>query len=370
MHFNILSTMMQHVFYNRQCSAYQVLEAHEYPLAVSHTSTPPALPLVSFQNANAAVLKPKLVEEDSRIDHIWQPIIKASSVLVATVATYIIHNFSTGINPVQASGIVSIAATLLLPEYAALAGMCGSFAGMVSTAVVPTIWMVCLLGIVCAGMLSLFDRKDWFVGYGGRLGFISQVACTVLFLVSEFAIWVFHAETPGHSQLVDLSLYRLNSEELKSQLPVAIVFTVLGAIFMRLYKYTTVQFPNRISNSVAAVGMTGLLGGFLPPTMCGAAYCGAFVAMSAAPSILPSMYALFIASILAGMSQLALAGLLNDGWGGKLGTASFLGVVVYRWLAKAMKAIETIAEKSNAMKFVEQRIQSARTVRTLRVLPQ
>jgi len=55
-------------------------------------------------------------------------------------------------------------------------------------------------------------------------------------------------------------------------------------------------------------------------------FAGTFVAMSSA-AVLPSNAHLLAASICCGLWQAALAGVLNGGWGGKLGTAAALGVM-------------------------------------------
>ena len=63
-------------------------------------------------------------------------------------------------------------------------------------------------------------------------------------------------------------------------------------------------------------------------------FCGSFVA-AVSPSSLPSLLALVVASVLAGLSQLDLTGLLVGGWGGNLGTAALIVVVGYRRMIKA-----------------------------------
>lgn len=220
---------------------------------------------------------------------------------------------------------------------------------MAQTAVVPTVWEAALVGIICAGVLALFDKMEWFFGFGGRLGFVSQCACTLLFLASELVTRTL-GTTTSNTMLADFDLYEVKSTEIKAQFPIVVLSIVAGALFMRVWKLATAKLPNRISNSVAAVGMTGFLGGFLPPaTVGGPAYCGSFVAM-ASPDILPNLAALVVASILAGLSQLSFAGLLNEGWGGKLGTAAFMGVVLYRWLTKLIQFITYMLQKSDRIK--------------------
>lgn len=335
-------TMMINAYLNRQCSAFQSIEPYEYPLGVNEHTAVLQLPLKLPPEDYVPPLVEKADEE--------RPIVRDSmaqicSVTAGTVATYALHNYLAAMGPVQASSIVAIASTLLLKEKLALPALCGSFAGMVSTTINPTFWLAFSLGIICAGVLTLFDKKAWFVGYGGRLGFISQCACTLLFLLKELLAWFF-GSTPLITMLADFSLYQTITV---TELLYVILFSVVGALFMRLWKHVTAtKLPSRLSNSVAAVGMTGLIGGFFPSIVGGPAFCGSFVAM-ASPTILPDLFSLVLASVLAGASQLALTGFLLGGWGGKLGAAAFMGVVLYLWLTRATNAVASIFQKSETI---------------------
>ena len=324
--------MMTHVIESRQCSAFQPIDPYEYPLGVNaHT----AVPLLPPKVPSKADIEPSVAKDEEK-STIRGLLARVSSVTAGTVATYALHNYLEIMDPVQASGIVAIASTLLLPEKLALAALCGSFAGMASTTIKPTLGSAFLLGVVCAGVLAMFDKKAWFVGFGGRLGFISQCACTLMFLVAELMAWALGSTASTRTaMLADFGLYKAITVVESLSL---IVFTVVGALFMRLWKLLTAKLPNKVSNSVAAVGMTGLLGGVFPTAVGGPAFCGSFVAM-ASPAILPNLISLVLASILAGASQVALTGLLLGGWGGKLGTAAFMGVVFYRWLIKAVTLV-------------------------------
>lgn len=284
---------------------------------------------------------------------------KASAITVATVVTYALHNQLTTMGPVQASGIVAIASTLLLPEKLALSALCGSFAGMAKAAVVPTLYSAGLLGMVCAGVMSLFDKRAWLIGFGGRLGFIAQCACTLQFLFFKYGqkMWkasevmerTFGSTAPA-AMLADVGLYEMSLSQIRAQVPPIALFTVAGAIFMRLWKRGTQKLPNKLSNSVAAVGVTGLLGGlYLPSSLAGPAFCGSFVAM-ASPAIIPSLLSLVLASVLAGLSQLGLTGMMLGGWGGKLGTAAFMGVLAYRLMIKAANKVEAAFQDEDAVK--------------------
>jgi hypothetical protein len=88
---------------------------------------------------------------------------------------------------------------------------------------------------------------------------------------------------------------------------------------------------NRLSTSVAAVSATGLIMSLFPVSAAGPAFCGSFIAMSS-PEKIQTYGGLMGASLMGGASQIGMAGVMLGGWGGKLGTASLLGVWGYRKL--------------------------------------
>ena len=255
-----------------------------------------------------------------------------ASVFVATVGTFLINNY-LNLGPIKASSIIALAASLVLPEKLALAALCGSFAGMAKLAVIPGgILASAVLGLLCAAALTLFDHKKWLIGMGGRLGFIAQTACTTQFIITSLL-------AGGATESAALVGRVASWPKVASQLPQVTTFTVVGALFMKYWKEffakkSPVHFQ-RLSTSVAAVGATGLVASFLlPASLAGPAFCGSFVTMSA-PTKLPSLLSLIGASALAGLSQQAIAGIMLGGWGGRLGTAAFLGVLSYTLLTNA-----------------------------------
>lgn len=271
-----------------------------------------------------------------------QTLKSAISVFVGTVLTFVLNNvYSLG--PVQASSITSLFVSLVLPEKLAIAAACGSFAGMARTAVIGGLHDSLLLGIICAAMMKLFDQKTWLVGVGGRLGFIAQCACTTQFIITSLIrVPSESAKLIGNYPSVDRLLL---------DLPSVCAFTVCGAVFMKLWKDIFADqgkktnnlkiVYNKLSTTVAAVGATGLIATLLSPaSVAGPIFCGSFVAMSS-PAKLGSFGALIGASILAGLSNQLLAGALLGGWGGKLGTSSLVGVVLYTILSDVTDKVST-----------------------------
>lgn len=264
----------------------------------------------------------------------------AASVFGSTVGTFVLNNY-LNLGPIKASSVAALVATMILPEKLATAALCGSFAGMAKVAVIPGLTPSALLGLLCAVLLSLFDYKKWLLGMGGRLGLIAQCACTSQFIFSSIFLSVATTSSPEAALIGRVS----NWKQVVLQLPQVSAFTVIGALFMKYWKKFLAGTSKQLSTSVAAVGATGLVSSILlPASFVGPAFCGSFVAMSA-PSKLPTVVSLIWASVLAGISQQALAGVMLGGWGGKLGTAAFMGVLAYTQMIK--KFTPVLVEETN-----------------------
>lgn len=269
----------------------------------------------------------------------------AAAVFAGTVLTFQLNNFAN-LGPIKASCIVGLVAASILPEKLALATLSGCFAGMAKVTVIPGLFPSFVLGALCATTVALFDRQKWLIGVGGRLGFMAQLACTTQFLVSSLFISQQHP-TSG-AKLLDLAAYPTMTKGLTELVPICIS-TISGALLMSAWKEVLSEQSKRhegpmirkilakLATSVAAVSGTGLLMSIFPVSIAGAAFCGSFVAMSS-PQKLETYGGLLGASTMAGVSQLILAGVLLGGWGGKLGTASLMGVLIFRWLSTGLRA--------------------------------
>eukprot|EP00980_Cylindrotheca_fusiformis_P010259 scaffold2277_cov137-Cylindrotheca_fusiformis.AAC.14 len=262
-----------------------------------------------------------------------------ASVMMGTVLTFFLNNVKTR-GPVRASGTVILLMSLVMPERFAIAATCGSFAGMANVPVIPTVGDSVALGCLCAAMMILFDQEQWLIGVGGRLGFIAQCACTTQFIISSFF------RNPPESAALFGSYPAII--ELILGLPFVSFCTIFGGLFMKNWrealarkgtKQTSLQpVYQRLSTPTAAVGVTGLLATLLFPTsVAGPVFSGSFIAMSS-PSTIESRGALVMACFLGGLSQQLLSGVLIGGWGGKLGTASLMGVLLHNWLLKGNSA--------------------------------
>ena len=279
---------------------------------------------------------------------------KTCAATAATVITYIVSN-QYNLGPVLGSSVVALASAIALgPKRPVLqlAALCGSFAGMARQAVIPTPAAALVLGLVCSYMIRLFDRQKWLIGKGGRLGFIAQVACTSTFAILRYGLRVIPSsirsmvesvlgEVVAPAALVDLSLYKsLSAAGVATTLVPMALSTIAGALFMQSFKkYASKLSLPRLATPTAAVGATGAIAALISPTAAGPAFVGSFVAMSA-PTILENKRAIIIASALSAVGWVGMTGLLLGGWGGKMGTAALLGVLMYGTLPKFSKEKE------------------------------
>ena len=273
---------------------------------------------------------------------------KTCAATAATVITYIVNN-QYNLGPVMGSSVVALASAIALGPtrpVVQLAALCGSFAGMARQAVIPSPAAAVVLGLVCSYMIRLFDRQKWLIGKGGRLGFIAQVACTSTFVVLRDGLRVIPSsirsmlesilgEVVAPAALVDLNLYKsLSVAGAATTLAPMILSTIAGAFFMSFFKeYASKLSLPRLATPTAAVGATGAIAALVSPTAAGPAFVGSFIAMSA-PTVLKNRKALALASALSAVAWVGMTGLLLGGWGGKMGTAALLGVLMYGALPK------------------------------------
>ena len=273
---------------------------------------------------------------------------KTCAATAATVITYIVNN-QYNLGPVMGSSVVALASAIALGPtrpVVQLAALCGSFAGMARQAVIPSPAAAVVLGLVCSYMIRLFDRQKWLIGKGGRLGFIAQVACTSTFVVLRDGLRVIPSsirsmlesilgEVVAPAALVDLNLYKsLSVAGAATTLAPMILSTIAGAFFMSFFKeYASKLSLPRLATPTAAVGATGAIAALVSPTVAAPAFVGSFIAMSA-PTVLKNRKALALASALSAVAWVGMTGLLLGGWGGKMGTAALLGVLMYGALPK------------------------------------
>lgn len=248
------------------------------------------------------------------------------SLLAAGMTTWTINNVA-GVPAISSGSLVGLVSGLILPQTLALAAICGCFAGMAKVQVIPSLAAAAAMCVLSALLLRAANRFQLFVGCGGRLGFVAQVACTITFLSMRIAPVTRCASLAGAS----VFCLRNYAKMQLLALPAICLGSVLGAIATRGWQNAFALSP-RLANGVTASSATGVLASILlPSSMHAPAYAGALVAMSS-KQVLPSNFHLILAAILCGLAQVLLTGVLNGGWAGKLGTCALLGVI----MAKAL----------------------------------
>lgn len=313
---------------------------------------------------------------------------RISITVAATVLTYYAHAHARVCSPVMASAAVTLTSSLIAPGLGQ-AAMCGTFAGMSGLLVLPSVPWALGAGVVTSVLFeTLIHYYDWALGLGGRLGMIAFIA--VNFIVAAgcgggncgaaCAAKKMQLNLDSLKNLPSI-LYNVDFAAILSTLrsppfSILMTFTALGALATIALREagddTAVTDPVR---AAAVVGMLGsLVVGFGGGLYCDlgalATYGGAFVGMS-----LPSR---LMRGIVPGgrkkdftvvgsassrsskssngkiLASFTVAGLVSGlihgwtlqkqiwmgGWGGKVGFCSFMGVLVYRGVAKAIETVQ------------------------------
>lgn len=215
-----------------------------------------------------------------------------------------------GLTAVMASGLVGIAAHLIVPKYE-VPVFCGSFVGMASSSLLPG-YEYLLLAAVIAGLVYLLGKYS-FNGFGGKLGTTAFIGC------------VLAATITGQEFLKG----EIAADILASQI---VIYGIIGSVL-------TYIFNVRLGNSaVISSGVVGVLAAVVLPivhpangaTLAVMAYCASFAGMSAKNRI-SNEYQMISAGIIAGLIFIYTAPYLG-GAGGKLGTTAFASVVAVNGL--------------------------------------
>mmetsp|Transcript_16880 Transcript_16880/g.21066 ORF Transcript_16880/g.21066 Transcript_16880/m.21066 type:complete len:342 (-) Transcript_16880:223-1248(-) len=113
-----------------------------------------------ISNENAALANPP---SSHPLDRILNTVLSAApsaiTITAATMATFALNNYFLKLGPVLSSSVIGLLSAIVLPPKLALAALCGSFAGMAKTAVIPGVAPSAALGFICALTMSLFDKK-------------------------------------------------------------------------------------------------------------------------------------------------------------------------------------------------------------------
>ncbi|MFO7635883.1 MAG: hypothetical protein R6W96_01080 [Clostridia bacterium] len=228
-----------------------------------------------------------------------------TAVAGGAVITYGISIYG-GLGPVVASGLIGVAAAILLPRHA-VAIFCGSFAGMSSNLLLPP-GSLFLAGVI-SGIVYILARNV-LVGFGGKLGTIAFTGCVIAALATGRTITGIAVAGWEEGLLL-------------------VLFSVLGGV-------ATYSMAVRLKmSSVLASGLVGVFAGVVLPlvfpetgnSLAVMVFCASFMGMSS-PERMRNEIFIALAGIFAGLAFIYSAPW--QGAGGKLGTIAFGSVLAVR----------------------------------------
>lgn len=247
-------------------------------------------------------------------------VVEVVAVAGAAAVTYAL-SVHAGFGPVLASAVVGLVAGLGLREVDA-AAYCGSFVGMVSPAVFPSVGAVLVAGLV-AGVAFVGTRES-FAGFGGKLGTLALFGCatTGLVLGVEYAA---AGGVPWASAVVVV--------------PTAAVAAVLTAVLSDRFAL----------GPVVASALVGVVAGVVLPVvvadgggrLAAVAFCASFVGMSSRER-LGSARSVAFAGAVCGVVFVVVAPAFA-GAGGKLGTTAFVSCLA---VAGGTRSVAAVRERS------------------------
>ncbi|WP_435320969.1 hypothetical protein [Haloarchaeobius sp. TZWSO28] len=223
------------------------------------------------------------------------------AIVIAAGITYAL-SVHAGLGPVVSSALVGLGAGLWLPEVDT-AAYCGSFVGMVSPTVFPSVTPVLVAGLLAG--VAFVAARGTFTGVGGRLGTLALFGCL----------------TAGVVTGVD---YAPSTTLPWTSIVFVVPVTVVGAV-------ATVVASTRFGlGPVVASALVGIVAGVSLPAvlptlgsvLASAAYCSSFVGMSSTER-LETEASVGLAGVLCGVVFVAVAPAFA-GAGGKLGTTAFV----------------------------------------------
>ena len=244
---------------------------------------------------------------------------------------------------VLASSAVTLICSMVFDRRLGQAAFCGSFAGMCSTAVIPTKNLALILGLSAALSYEiLIHAFNAFLGVGGRLGLTAFLATSAVAFKTGVKTGLARYSIAGGSKALALSALCWK----KTLLPWA-MWHAIGSVATIVLR--EVSDDSAAADPVRASAVVGLAAALLlqDKTAALAVYGGSFTGMSL-PSKLMSMDATSrsfnIINVISLLLTFAVAGafggivhgatidwkLWAGGWGGKAGFCAFLGCMAYR----------------------------------------
>jgi hypothetical protein len=240
----------------------------------------------------------------------------ALAVVGAAVATYFL-SVHAGLGPVVASALVGLVAGVVADEIA-VAAYCGSFVGMASPALFPSVGYLALAGLLSGVAFVAAERA--FSGFGGKLGTLALFGCATTAVLTDATYAAGSALSWPQAALV---------------VPISVVGAV-GAVVLSVRLELGAVLGSALVGLAAGLGLPPLVdlaaGLGLPAipalpgeTLAAAAFCASFVGMSSSER-LDGERRVALAGAVCGLVFVAV-GAAFAGAGGKLGTTAFVACV-------------------------------------------
>lgn len=273
------------------------------------------------------------------------PRLRIFTSMLATLGTW--HGVHNKLSPVLASSCITLCLSLWSPGLGQ-AAFCGSFAGMSSAGTIFS--TLSSAGITAILFEILIHRRGLFLGLGGRLGFVAFLATN--------AAAILHGKPPILNTIPLAEWSKTILSLPASSLAYSAACAAIGSattIALRESAENSENSDNDLKDPVRAAAVIGIVAA-LSFSDHGSlmAYGGAFTGMSLPSRLLkgvvpgrkkvnpPGAISILLWYSVAG----ALGGLVHaisipldlwagSKWGGKAGVCAFVGVLLYRLLAKA-----------------------------------
>mmetsp|Transcript_12395 Transcript_12395/g.18170 ORF Transcript_12395/g.18170 Transcript_12395/m.18170 type:complete len:363 (-) Transcript_12395:19-1107(-) len=277
----------------------------------------------------------------------------AARIGITIASTYLTWYAQGQYSNVMASSAFALICSMLFDRRLGQAAFCGSFAGMCSTAIVPTTGLALQLGVLTAIFFEIIIHYwNAFLGIGGRLGMTAFLATSVI------------AAQSGVSTGIQASAMTINSLT-KTSLCIMALWHAIGAVATIALREASDE--SSAADPVRASAVIGLAGGLLlkDKTAALALYGGSFVGMSLPSRLLQGILPkkgtsprhFTVASILSAFAAAgALGGLVHGitldwnmwpgGWGGKAGSCAFVGCLLFRLLSKTISTVRQFIRPS------------------------
>ncbi|WP_276301736.1 hypothetical protein [Halorussus lipolyticus] len=245
----------------------------------------------------------------------------ALAVVAAAIVTYLL-SVHAGLGPVMSSALVGLVAGVLADDIA-VAAYCGSFVGMASPTLFPSVGYLAVAGLVSGVAFVAAERA--FSGFGGKLGTLALFGCATTAVLTDATYAGGSALGPTTALLV---------------VPISVAGAV-AAVVLSVRLELGAVVGSAVVGLVAGLGLPALPS--LPgETLAAAAFCASFVGMSSAER-LDGEARVGLAGAVCGLVFVAVAAVFA-GAGGKLGTIAFVACVTTAGAERLFTALPTVLD--------------------------